>query len=87
MDLHLLILGAFALLFNLPCGVWRVRLRKFSALWFVAIHLSVPFIIVLKVWLLPSAWTALVTIPLAVAGQLAGGLLGQRLSDHRGSED
>ncbi|MCF7848129.1 MAG: hypothetical protein K9M45_04700 [Kiritimatiellales bacterium] len=36
------------LIVNIPCGYWREGLRRFSFLWFVAVHLPVPFIAVAR---------------------------------------
>lgn len=69
------LLAAAALAANLPLGFWRAGLRKFSPAWFVAVHLSVPFIILLRVLLGVSAWFIPLTLGMAVAGQIGGGRL------------
>jgi len=38
------------LLFNIPFGYWRGGVRKFSLQWFLAVHIPVPFIIVLRIY-------------------------------------
>jgi len=62
-----------ALAANLPLGFWRAGVRKFSAAWFVAVHLSVPFIIALRLLLGVSAWFIPLTLGMAVVGQIMGG--------------
>lgn len=70
----LLLLGLIFIL-NLPFGYWRASLKKLSLFWFVAIHLPVVFIILLRYWLnIEHAWT---TTPFMVlsffTGQRVGG--------------
>jgi hypothetical protein len=71
----LLIVAGIVFLINLPFGYWRAGTRRFSTPWFLAIHLPVPLIIVLRFSTgLGWHWT---TFPALVgaffAGQLAGG--------------
>ena len=35
-------------LLNIPFGYWRANVRRFSAQWFMAIHIPVPFIIAIR---------------------------------------
>src|SRR5512142_3100892 len=42
-------ISALALILNVPLGAWRVRVPRFSAGWFAAVHLSVPFIWSLRI--------------------------------------
>ena len=44
----LLLLAAAVFAANIPCGHWRDGLKKLSPLWFVAIHLPIPFIILAR---------------------------------------
>ena len=69
----LLALSAFVL--NLPCGAWRVRVRKRSLSWFLSIHAPIPLAFVLRQVLDLSPWFIVVSLLFAVAGQLAGGRL------------
>ena len=66
---------AFALGSNLPLGYLRETSRKFSLRWFVLIHLSIPFIIALRL-MLDFNWTV---IPLTLACAVAGQLIGSRV--------
>lgn len=60
---------------NIPLGYFREGSRKFSVAWFVWIHLSVPFIIALRIWLgTPTIWIPFF-IALAIGGQFVGGRL------------
>jgi hypothetical protein len=68
----------FAFLINLPLGFMRETSPKYSLRWFVYIHLSIPFIIALRLregfdWrIIP------LTIACAVFGQILGGRIRRR---------
>ncbi|MBI5239183.1 MAG: hypothetical protein HY926_01795 [Elusimicrobia bacterium] len=68
-------IGLAAFLVNLPLGRLRARSRAYSAAWFVYVHLSVPFIIALRIANHVSLWAIPVFIACAVCGQLLGGRL------------
>jgi hypothetical protein len=73
--LQLTILLIFSFAVNLPLGYIRETSRKFSLRWFVLIHISIPFIIALRV-LQGFSWHLVpLTIGCAIAGQLIGGQL------------
>ncbi|MBN1957091.1 MAG: hypothetical protein JXQ81_09570 [Desulfuromonadales bacterium] len=63
----------FAFCSNLPLGYLRVTSRKYSISWFVLIHLSIPFIILLRTYLGFSWRWIPATLFCAVVGQLLGG--------------
>jgi len=65
----------FAFGSNLPLGYLRETSRKFSLRWFVLIHMSIPFIIALRL-ILDFSWTI---IPLTLGGAVAGQIIGARL--------
>jgi len=82
LELHLTAGLASVLLFaffsNIPLGYLREGTRKYSLRWFVFIHLSIPFIIGLRL-ANNISWRAIpFTIVLAVAGQLVGSRLRRR---------
>lgn len=63
----------FAFFSNIPLGFFRQGARKYSLRWFVFIHLSIPFIIGLRLTN-DISWRAIpFTLALAVAGQWVGG--------------
>lgn len=66
----ILILAAFMM--NLPLGYLRQPVRKFSFKWFLYIHLSIPFIILLRIEMGVSLWYIPFSIGAAVAGQVFG---------------
>lgn len=83
-------LAAVSFLCNLPLGRWRASLKKFSATWFLAVHLSIPFIIFLRIKIGLSAWYIPLTLGAAVAGQLVGGNSGgnrEKRSELNGTDE
>ena len=75
----LALIGVSSLILNVPLGVWRSRVKKFSWRWFVAVHASVPVIAGMRIYSHVSLWTIPLFIFLAVAGQLVGGRVDRRL--------
>jgi hypothetical protein len=70
---RVLVLIAAAFLGNLPLGYLRQGVRKLSFKWFFYIHVSIPFIILLRMYMGLSYWFIPFSLGSAVAGQLAGG--------------
>ncbi len=63
----------FTFLVNLPFGWWRQGLKKFGIGWFIAIHLPIPLVILLRITLdIPYVAVPLVILT-AIVGQLVGG--------------
>jgi hypothetical protein len=68
----LTLLLTFALLSNIPLGFLRARSRRFSFRWYLFIHLSIPFIIILRS-LFDFDWRLIPgTLLSAACGQLIG---------------
>jgi len=44
-----IIISLLVFLLNIPFGYWRANVKTFSAQWFLAIHIPVPFIIALRI--------------------------------------
>ncbi len=78
LSLKLAALMLFALVVNLPLGFLREGSPRYSVRWFVYIHLSIPFIIALRVWE-GFGWKI---IPLTLASAVLGQFLGGRLRRH-----
>ena len=66
------LLFATALGTNVPLGVWRRGLRRFSPAWFVAIHASIPLLVGMRLALVQANWVIPPEIALAVVGQWIG---------------
>jgi hypothetical protein len=87
LPVRLLILSLIDFFLNLPFGLWRVRTRKFSIRWFMAIHLPIPVLFLIRTWLDLSVWYIPISVVCAVAGQLIGGKLrGVATQDRRGDQ-
>jgi len=68
----------FAFIINLPLGFMRETSPKYSLRWFVYIHVSIPFIIVLRLRE-GFGWRIIpLTIACAVFGQILGGRIRRR---------
>ena len=69
------IISCAALLVNVPMGYWRSMARKYSLQWFLAVHLAVPFIFLLRIMSgLGYAFIPALVI-FAIVGQIIGGKL------------
>jgi len=67
--------------FNIPFGYWRAHVKKFSLQWVLAIHIPVPFIILLRIFSgIGFAWyTYIFMVAAFFMGQRLGGLLIKRV--------
>ncbi len=71
--MNLPLLMAVIFLINLPFGYWRASQERYSRGWFLAVHLPVPAIIVLRL-AFGFSWMALPFTVLAFfIGQFTGG--------------
>lgn len=70
---------AFAILSNIPLGYLRMGSPRYSLRWFVYIHLSVPFIIGLRI----SSHLSWQIIPFSIAMAVGGQMIGSRLYRRR----
>jgi len=70
--MSVLIVSVSSYFINVPLGMWRERYKRLSLPWFVILHLSVPIIIALRLYLKPNLWFIPLFIALAVAGQATG---------------
>jgi hypothetical protein len=46
---EVLLVAIITYLINIPFGYWRAQVKKFSLEWFLAIHLPVPFIVLIRI--------------------------------------
>lgn len=53
----LIIASIVILIINIPFGYWRANVKKFSLQWFLAVHIPVPIIIALRIFVsIGFAW-------------------------------
>jgi len=81
-----LVLVAAVFVLTLPFGAWRATTRRYSLWWFLAIHVPIPFIFLLRVEAGYSYTFIPFTVTACVAGQLVGGSLGARFLRRRRSD-
>ncbi len=65
------------LILNLPFGFWRAGVRKFSLAWFLAVHVPVPLIVVMRI--AAGVGWQLSTFPVLAGAFLGGQILGSRM--------
>lgn len=70
----ILLLIIFVFLLNLPLGLWRSTVKKFSFQWFIAVHIAVPFIVLMRMYL--GIGFELITLPLTMIPYFAGHFVG-----------
>ena len=70
---------AMAFVISIPCGYLRQNYRKYSFMWFLLIHIPIPFIVLLRI----EAGISWHIIPLTLAGSVAGQIVGGVLSRRR----
>lgn len=75
--MFLTMISSMALVFNLGMGLWRKTVRKYSWQWFLAIHLAVPLIFLLRT----KAGLSISYIPELILFSLAGQVLGGKMVD------
>ena len=68
------------LLLNLPFGYWRSKVKKFSLQWFLAIHIPVPFVILLRIY--SNIGFELYTYPVLVGSFFLGQFIGARFLEN-----
>jgi hypothetical protein len=77
--MNLLIIAVVVFLLNIPFGVWRANVRKFSLQWILAIHLPVPVVVFLRIYSgLGWDWY---TFPVLIGAFFLGQFCGARLGD------
>lgn len=72
----ILLVTFFALIINLPFGYLRSKEKRLSIMWFVYIHVPIPFVFVLRKY----AGLDYRVIPVIVVGAIAGQFLGGRFN-------
>lgn len=69
------LLMAIVFLINLPFGYWRASKERFSRGWFLAVHLPIPAVFLLRLGF-GFSWIAVpFTVVAFAVGQYAGGSL------------
>jgi len=74
----LICLVILAFLVSVPCGYIRQNYAKYSFMWFLLVHIPIPFIVLLRIEAGLSWHYIPLTLGGAIGGQLAGGYLSRR---------
>lgn len=69
-----------AFVVSVPCGYLRQNFKKYSFMWFLMIHLPIPFIVLLRLKVGLDWHVIPLTLGGAVAGQIVGGMVSRRRS-------
>lgn len=80
----ILIIGLviLSLVISIPCGYIRQNYPKYSFMWFLLIHLPIPFIVLLRL----KAGISWHFIPLTLGGSVVGQVMGGVLSRRRNQD-
>jgi hypothetical protein len=63
---------------SVPCGYIRQNYAKFSFMWFLLVHIPIPFIVLLRIEAGLDWHYIPLTLGGAIAGQFAGGYVNRR---------
>jgi len=76
----ILVVGLIILSFiiSIPCGYLRQNYAKYSFMWFLLIHLPIPFIVLLRLKAGISWHFIPLTLGGSIAGQIVGGIISRR---------
>jgi len=69
----------FSLIISIPCGYIRQNYPKYSFMWFLLIHIPIPFIVLLRI----KAGLSWHFLPFTLGGSIAGQMIGGALSRRR----
>ncbi|MEI6207131.1 MAG: hypothetical protein WCP20_10135 [Desulfuromonadales bacterium] len=67
-----------AFVMSIPCGYLRQNFVKYSFMWFLLIHIPIPFIVLLRLKAGVSWHFIPLTLGGSVAGQIVGGVISRR---------
>lgn len=71
-------LAVLAFVISVPCGYLRQNYVKYSFMWFLLIHIPIPFIVFLRLEAGLDWHVIPLTLGGSVAGQIAGGIVSRR---------
>jgi hypothetical protein len=79
--LRLLIVAVIVFIINFPFGYWRDTVKKFSLYWFLAVHLPVPLVVLVRIY--SNLGFQLISYPVVVGAFFLGQYAGARLHRNR----
>ncbi|AFH50560.1 Hypothetical protein IALB_2857 [Ignavibacterium album JCM 16511] len=79
--MNLLIVAILTFLINIPFGYWRANVRKKSFQWILAIHIPVPFVVLLRIY--SNIGFELFTYPIVIASYFFAQFAGVKFFNYR----
>ena len=73
----IILLCIFIFFLNIPFGIWRGKVEKFSKQWFLAVHLPVPIIIGMRLFM--NIPLTLKMFPIFVFSYFTGQFIGSKI--------
>lgn len=72
------LIALLIMLLNTPFGFWRAKVPKFSIFWFLAVHIPVPIVILIRIY--SDIGFELYTYPILVGAFFIGQFLGGKIA-------
>lgn len=84
MILRIILVSVTILIINIPFGYWRANVKKFSLQWVLSVHIPVPIIIALRIFVnIGFAWfTYIFLVSAFFLGQKLGAYLHKYFKNH-----
>jgi hypothetical protein len=79
--LRIFAVAVIVFLINMPFGYWRGSVKKLSFKWFLAVHLPVPLVVLVRIY--SNIGFQLITYPVIVGAFFFGQYAGARLYKSR----
>jgi hypothetical protein len=70
--MNIILVAIVAFIVNIPLGMWRSKYKKFSFMWFLLVHASIPLIVAMRIWLNTPKIFIPAFIAVAVLAQIVG---------------
>jgi hypothetical protein len=83
--MRLLLVAIFVYLLNIPFGYWRENVKKYSLQWVLAIHVPIPFIVIIRIF--SGIGFKFLTYPVLVGAFILGQYTGSRLYKWRSGQE
>jgi hypothetical protein len=81
--MNLVLAAVTVFLLNIPFGYWRNNVKKFSLQWVLAIHIPVPFVVLLRIY--GGIGFEFITYPIIIGAFFLGQLTGAYIYNKRRS--
>jgi len=75
--MNLIVFCIIVFILTIPFGYWRANVKRFGILWFLAIHVPIPFIILLRIF--SGVGFEFITYPFTIAAFFTGHFIGKKI--------